>query len=122
MQYAACTPEDIWFLNSHVASKLPGHLKLTESCFYNVSIITAWNSQKDKINKLGCERFAKDTGQQLTTFYSMDNMGASNYAKTFRGKCWILACRSPSDQLPSRHSPLQRYDSNALNIEHRNGK
>jgi len=30
-----------------------------------VSIITAWNSQKDKINELGGQRFAHDTSQTL---------------------------------------------------------
>jgi hypothetical protein len=35
-------------------------------------MITAWNAQKDKVNKHGCVRFAEDTGQTLTTFYSHD--------------------------------------------------
>ncbi|KIJ11042.1 hypothetical protein PAXINDRAFT_164180 [Paxillus involutus ATCC 200175] len=40
--------------------------------FRNVSIITAWNSQKDRINELGCTRFAADTGQDLISFFSED--------------------------------------------------
>jgi hypothetical protein len=40
-----------------------------------VSIITALNVQKDKINQLGSERFAADTGQTLTSFYSIENFG-----------------------------------------------
>lgn len=40
--------------------------------FHNVSIITACNSQKDRINELGCECYAKDTNQTLTYFYSED--------------------------------------------------
>jgi hypothetical protein len=40
--------------------------------FQNVSIITAWNSQKDRINELGSARFAKETNQHLVDFYSID--------------------------------------------------
>ncbi|KAF8837498.1 hypothetical protein BDN67DRAFT_991735 [Paxillus ammoniavirescens] len=43
-----------------------------ENIFRNVSIITAWNNQKDHINELGCERFASDTKQELTVFFSED--------------------------------------------------
>ena len=35
-------------------------------------MITTWNAQKDKVNKLGCIRFAEDVKQALTTFYSHD--------------------------------------------------
>ena len=37
-----------------------------------MSIITAWNSEKDRINELGSIQFAKETNQQLVTFYSID--------------------------------------------------
>ena len=40
--------------------------------FRNVSIITAWNSQKDRINELGSVRFATETNQHLIVFYSID--------------------------------------------------
>ena len=33
------------------------------------------NSQKDRINELGSARFAADTGQTLTDFYSVDTLG-----------------------------------------------
>jgi hypothetical protein len=33
------------------------------------------DTQKDQINMLGCERFAQDTGQKLTSFYSVDKWG-----------------------------------------------
>ena len=46
--------------------------KLAEKDFRNVSIITAWNSQKDRINELGSIRFAKETNQHFTDFYSVD--------------------------------------------------
>ena len=39
---------------------------------YEPSIITAYNSQCDNINKRGCDRFVLDTGRQLQTFHSTD--------------------------------------------------
>jgi hypothetical protein len=42
----------------------------------NVSIITALNAQKDRINELGSARFATETGQTLTHFYSIDRFGS----------------------------------------------
>ena len=33
------------------------------------------NSQKDQLNKLGSLRFAAETGQKLTDFYSDDELG-----------------------------------------------
>ena len=35
-------------------------------------MITTWNAQKDKVNKLGHIKFAEDAKQALTTFYSCD--------------------------------------------------
>jgi hypothetical protein len=40
-----------------------------------VSIITSLNTQKDQINELCSIRFASDTGQQLTHFFSVDCLG-----------------------------------------------
>ncbi|KZP08234.1 hypothetical protein FIBSPDRAFT_914319 [Athelia psychrophila] len=37
--------------------------------FRNVSIITARNAQKDRINQLGCHRFAEENNQLLALFY-----------------------------------------------------
>jgi hypothetical protein len=45
---------------------------LAQKRFRNVSIITARNAQKDRINELGCERFAAENNQTLTSFYSID--------------------------------------------------
>ncbi|EDR04391.1 uncharacterized protein LACBIDRAFT_304622 [Laccaria bicolor S238N-H82] len=42
-----------------------------------MSIITAWNSQKDRINEIGSNRFAHDTGQSLEHFYSIDKLSNS---------------------------------------------
>lgn len=40
-----------------------------------MSIITAFNAPKDRINQLGTEQFAKETGQTLTHFCSVDQFG-----------------------------------------------
>jgi hypothetical protein len=45
---------------------------LAEKDFQNVSIITAWNSQKDRINELDSAQFAKETNQPPVDFYSTD--------------------------------------------------
>jgi len=72
MRYKSCTPQDIAFLRSRIAGKGPNDPKLAQKFFRNVSIITAFNSQKDRINQLGCERFAAENNQTLTSFYSID--------------------------------------------------
>lgn len=76
MRYATCTKDNIEFLNSRVASRLPGRPKLSDKQFRNVSVITAHNAHKDKINEIGTKRFAVDTGQVLTEFYSVDRLSA----------------------------------------------
>ncbi|KAI4517965.1 hypothetical protein K525DRAFT_156635, partial [Schizophyllum commune Loenen D] len=72
MRYAACTPRDISFLLTRVVGSSPLAPKLNETRFHNVSIITARNAEKDAFNEMGSRRFAADTGQELTSFYSCD--------------------------------------------------
>lgn len=72
MRYASCTPQDIAFLKSRVAGWSDGRPRLTDARFRNVSIITAYNSQKDKINAMGTTRFRAETGVELYDFYSID--------------------------------------------------
>ena len=48
---------------------------MADKKFCNVSIITAFNASKDRINQLGSEQFAKETGQTLTYFSSVDCFG-----------------------------------------------
>jgi hypothetical protein len=74
MRYKACTPADIAFLKTRVSSELPGRSNVKEKQFRNISIITSLNSQKDEINHLGSERFASETKQPLTDFYSIDTV------------------------------------------------
>jgi hypothetical protein len=75
MRYGACTPEDIRFLRKRIAGKRPDQPNVAAKNFRNVAIICGVHSQKDRINQLGCERFADDTNQKLTHFYSMDKWG-----------------------------------------------
>ncbi|KAJ7143172.1 hypothetical protein C8R43DRAFT_892056, partial [Mycena crocata] len=76
MRYAACTEEDIEFLRTRIAGDREDHPHLNTQLFRNVSIITAWNIQRDWINKEGAERFAADTNQELVDFYSIDKLSA----------------------------------------------
>jgi hypothetical protein len=73
MQYAACTLQDISFLKSRIAGRGFNQPKLADKKYCNVSIITGLNVQKDRINQLGLEWFAAETGQTLTSFYSVDH-------------------------------------------------
>jgi hypothetical protein len=75
MRYGACTPEDIRFLRTRIAGKRSDQPNVASKDFRNVAIICGVHSQKDMINQLGCERFAAETGQRLTNFYSIDKWG-----------------------------------------------
>jgi hypothetical protein len=74
MRYKACTSCDIAFLRTLISSELPGRGSVNQKEFRNVSIITNLNSQKDEINRLGSLRFAAETGQTLTHFFSIDSI------------------------------------------------
>src|SRR5882762_1081712 len=76
MRYAACTHEDIKFLKTRIAGRRSDQPKLSDKEIRNVSIITSLNVQKDRINELGSVRFAAETGQTLTHFYSIDRFGS----------------------------------------------
>ncbi|PPQ87198.1 hypothetical protein CVT25_014753 [Psilocybe cyanescens] len=80
MRYANCTLSNIEFLNSRTPLKLMrnGVSPLTDDNFRNVSVITAWNNQKDRFNEQGASCFATDTGQTLHHFYSIDNLGVQD--------------------------------------------
>jgi hypothetical protein len=72
MRYKACTPNDIAFLHTCVAGKGPNDPKLAQKKFRNISVVTALNAQKDKINELGIQHFAAENKRPLTSFYSID--------------------------------------------------
>ena len=82
MRFKDCTLADIQFLRKLVTSQLPGNPSITSPDFRHVSIITAKNAQKDEINKLGCVRFAQETGQILTDFFSEDALKDNDIKQT----------------------------------------
>lgn len=75
LRYRSCTQQDIDLLRTRVAGKGRGRPKLNQPRFRNVSVITAWNVYRDTINRLGSERFARENGQELVSFYSVDKFG-----------------------------------------------
>ncbi|KAJ7725445.1 hypothetical protein B0H16DRAFT_1665848 [Mycena metata] len=82
MRYDACTERDIEFLESRVAGFRPENHNLNEKEIRNISIITARNSQKDALNRMGAERFAADTNQTLVDFDSIDRLSARSVDKS----------------------------------------
>jgi hypothetical protein len=89
MRYKSRTSEDIEFLQSRISSKSPNCASIADDDFHNVSIITAFNVHKDEINCLGAIRFACETGQKLTEFFSDDNTKIRTDSKnqsTFKSK------------------------------------
>ncbi|KAI5885441.1 uncharacterized protein SCHCODRAFT_02520650 [Schizophyllum commune H4-8] len=72
MRYAACTPEDMEVLRRLVVGSSPAAPKMNDPKFRSVSIITARHAEKDAFNDLGAKRFAAETNQELTSFYSCD--------------------------------------------------
>ncbi len=112
MRYGACTPEDIRFLESKIAGFRPEDPKLYASDVRNVSIITAWNSQKDALNQMGAKRFARDTGQTLHRFCSVDRISGRAVDKSKWKHCDQSEIKKISkqlqellwDQLPSTNS------------------
>ncbi|KAF5366096.1 hypothetical protein D9757_012699 [Collybiopsis confluens] len=77
MRYKACTPDDIRFLKSLVSSDKPGRHYIGAMPWHEAPLIVGENKQKDEINRMGCIRFAQETDQQLTHFYSADSIGSS---------------------------------------------
>ncbi|KAF8803972.1 hypothetical protein BYT27DRAFT_7225459 [Phlegmacium glaucopus] len=59
MRYAACTKDDLTFLQTLVVNKNGKDKTLTDPNFRNVSVITSLNTQKDQINDLGTQRSKK---------------------------------------------------------------
>ncbi|KAJ7768493.1 hypothetical protein B0H16DRAFT_1308108 [Mycena metata] len=102
MRYAACTNEDIVFLKSRVAGFRSNDPRLDSGRFRNVSIITAWNSQKDVINRLGAKRFAADVGQELISFCSIDRMSPRAVDKNKWKTCEQSVFRSIGPRLQRR--------------------
>jgi hypothetical protein len=111
MRYAACTPADIAFLQSLIAGQNDMSPCLSDPRFRNVSIITARNNQRDRINEEGSRRFAADHGLELSHFYSLDELAGGDNPKARkhrRKRAQNLLTKSPT------LSGLTRADQEAL--------
>ena len=84
MRYRACNPADLAFLRSRISSDMPGRSSVRCKEFRHVSVITALNIHKDEINRLGSLRFARETGQDLTHFFSEDSVSSRDDRKDKR--------------------------------------
>jgi hypothetical protein len=72
LRYRNCTKDDVDYIGMQVAGRDPSKPKLAQKKFRDVSIITGLNVQRDRINELGVEQFAREHGEALHTFYSHD--------------------------------------------------
>lgn len=72
MRYKACTDNDVVYLRTRIAGRGPGRSKIASKRFRNASVITGLNLHKDPINMYAGARFARESGQELHTFYSRD--------------------------------------------------
>jgi hypothetical protein len=75
MRYSACTEDDIRFLRTRIAGRRKEQPHIAQKQFRDIAIICGKNSERDKINQLGSERFAADRNQSLVHFYSIDKWG-----------------------------------------------
>lgn len=71
-----------------------------------MSIITNLNSQKDEINRLGSLRFADETSQTLTHFFSIDSV-TSNEPEQEQQRKNYTAGRKRSVKYGSIPEPIQ---------------
>ena len=120
MRYAACTNDDLEFLKTLHVNRNNSNKSLTDPNFRNVSIITSLNTQKDQINELCSIRFARDTGQQLTHFFSVDCLGNTELERKRRRS------RASKKISANVHIPIDiqktLWDSSPHSSEHFPGK
>ncbi|KAI0682431.1 hypothetical protein C8T65DRAFT_713946 [Cerioporus squamosus] len=74
MQFARCMKEDIALLMRHVQSS-QGPSEMGHDHFRDVSIITAWNANRDAINAERVRDFAKACELPVRSFFSSDLWG-----------------------------------------------
>jgi hypothetical protein len=120
MRYAACTEDDLEFLKTLHVDRNEREKTLSDPNFRNVSVITCLNTQKDQINETCSSRFAQETGQQLTHFYSIDKLGNSGLGRKKRGTKVSRKVSTGAD-IPS---DVQKtlWDSSPHSSEHFPGK
>jgi hypothetical protein len=118
MRFGACDRNDLEFLRSRIAGERTDLPRLNTKEFRNVAIITAYNIHKDTINDLGAERFARDTGQELVDFYSVDKLSSKgvdrtkwkgceqaefrSMGKTLQHELWNATASATSEHIPGR--------------------
>lgn len=116
MRYKSCTDEDIALLRSRIVHPDNPDVNLSHENFRYVSVITAWNSQRDQINHMGCEKFAKDTNQVLQSFYSVDKWRTEDSGRKTRKKI-VDPVRKSNLLAPSFQDKLHRLRPGAtMNI------
>ena len=120
MRYGSCTHENLEFLYSRIAGPNANQPQLTDPQFRNVPIITAWNAQKDRINDIGVSRFAKDTNQKLTHFYSIDSVACSSMEKKKKGTKKLKV--KPSMQIISSEMRHALWNAPPTTSQHFAGK
>lgn len=72
MCYRSCTKDDIELLSSRIVASSSSAPSLKHDTFRNVSVITAYNVDRDAMNACGAVRFAREHRRQLHYFHSID--------------------------------------------------
>jgi hypothetical protein len=78
LRYKSCTVENINFLCGRITSQSIVQLQWKNANFRNVSVIISFNASQDKLSERGADRFAKETGQTLSYFYSVDKYSSAS--------------------------------------------
>ena len=86
MRYARCSAADIKLLQSRIAGRGIKKVKLAQNRFQNISVIVGINAHRDRLNVLGSSKFAKETNQTLTNFYSLDRWPNENVEQKRQGR------------------------------------
>ena len=72
LRMSRCTPEDIAFIETLYAVNELKPNRVNPVDFKHVFVITSLKAQRDLINNLSSKKFAKDSNQHLTNFYSIN--------------------------------------------------
>ena len=124
MRYKACTVDDIEYL--HEISRCSAvKEKMKDERFRNVSVITAQNIHRDRINELGSARFAADHNLNLISFYSKDawpggpRISSNKKRKTSNGSTKLTDANTMTKIAPSLQKTLWNLTPKVT--EHKSG-
>ncbi|KAL1725815.1 hypothetical protein EV714DRAFT_220605, partial [Schizophyllum commune] len=81
MRWCECDKTDVIYLNTLRADLPANNLSIAAPHFRYVPLITPRNIVKDGINDVGVRRFAIESGQELTDFFSDDKVPGGNKDK-----------------------------------------